>query len=142
METAQPPPGEAAASPERTINAPLELVRPAETHREESDNPFQPPLERETAAPLEEQAPEKPDTSEGDDMALCAWRSAAFTLYEFPPLFCFCSACLLFKLSFSELPLSRQGKVRYRLAWLINLALAAVVGVHGLYHYLWWRLNA
>ncbi len=103
----------------------------AEAPRAEGDNPFRSPR-----APHEPQAtpPEdvdEIDTSVGDDIALRAWRAAALGLVFCPPALQFYSAYLLLSLAFSGLPLSRRAVIRCRLAWIIDLLMAAVFGLGG-----------
>ena len=68
-------------------------------------------------------------TAEGDGHARRAWRAAVIGLFVFPPMLHFYSAWTLLRLSAAEHPLSSVGRRDFALATIVDLAVAALVGV-------------
>jgi hypothetical protein len=74
-----------------------------------------------------EQALPQGDTSDGDKIAVRAWRAAVLSPFLCPPLLTFYSLWLILRIALSDLELSEAGKSRFYLAMLANVAVWVVV---------------
>lgn len=92
----------------------------------DANNPYRSPAVVELLVDAPESEPEV-DTSEGDALAVRAWRAAVLSPFLCPPLLTIYSVWLVVRIAVADVALSRLGKSRFYLALLLNVVLWAAI---------------